>query len=360
MLDYVTFEKQTESSLYLRLNDPFMLEASLFARMESDDFALSCMVTDEKKGELMYSTKNLIRLSDFLRGYEFGREEGYSFLISLFEKAIAVNRSKPVLLACDYIYVSALGDEMYFTVLPLQLEYWMFQKEESQMLLEEILHLYQTKASYEIPGYLHQFLKSGEFSLPNLVCGLKNLQHLFCKGRFGRPKKSRPFRASSPVSCPVYDPVLEAEPVPAAQNAKPEPVKAFQECAPIKPGRIYSLPEETGLDICEEAEPLKTQVIDLQEHQYGSLDIDGQNYPLRYEQITIGRHSSCDIQLRDESISSRHAKIVMENGRYYIQDLKSTNKTYLNDKPVIRKMRLREGMEVRFAKVAGVFHEQPV
>ena len=41
----------------------------------------------------------------------------------------------------------------------------------------------------------------------------------------------------------------------------------------------------------------------------------------------------------------------------YIQDLKSTNKTYLNGKEVKRKMRLKNGMKVRFGDVECEFKE---
>ncbi|WP_419006102.1 FHA domain-containing protein [Holdemanella porci] len=42
----------------------------------------------------------------------------------------------------------------------------------------------------------------------------------------------------------------------------------------------------------------------------------------------------------------------------YIQDLKSTNKTYLNEKEVKRKMRLKDGMTIRFGDVVCEFKEQ--
>jgi len=52
------------------------------------------------------------------------------------------------------------------------------------------------------------------------------------------------------------------------------------------------------------------------------------------EVITIGRHSKNDIQIDSLSVSSQHARIVKYHGKYLIEDLNSTNGTYLNKKKI--------------------------
>ena len=47
------------------------------------------------------------------------------------------------------------------------------------------------------------------------------------------------------------------------------------------------------------------------------------------ERITIGRDETADIVLEDESISRRHCVISFEGERWFIEDLKSTNGTYV-------------------------------
>ena len=81
-------------------------------------------------------------------------------------------------------------------------------------------------------------------------------------------------------------------------------------------------------------------------------------YALCNEINLVGRAMVCDVRIQDACISLKHAKIVCENDRYYIQDLKSTNKTYLNEKEVKRKMRLKDGMTIRFGDVVCEFKEQ--
>ncbi|MDR2581066.1 MAG: FHA domain-containing protein [Fibromonadaceae bacterium] len=46
--------------------------------------------------------------------------------------------------------------------------------------------------------------------------------------------------------------------------------------------------------------------------------------------LLIGRASFCDLQLKDEFVSERHCKVFFENGDLFIEDLGSTNGTFIN------------------------------
>ncbi len=48
------------------------------------------------------------------------------------------------------------------------------------------------------------------------------------------------------------------------------------------------------------------------------------------EVISIGRHSDNDIHIDSLSVSSQHARIVKYHKKYIIEDLDSTNGTFLN------------------------------
>lgn len=54
---------------------------------------------------------------------------------------------------------------------------------------------------------------------------------------------------------------------------------------------------------------------------------------LEKESFVIGRHPSCEIQLNNRVVSSQHARIFMERGRFFIVD-QSVNGTLLNSKPI--------------------------
>lgn len=57
----------------------------------------------------------------------------------------------------------------------------------------------------------------------------------------------------------------------------------------------------------------------------------GRELPLGANNV-LGRQESCDIVLPDESISRNHARIFMENESYFVEDLGSTNGTFVNGK----------------------------
>jgi pSer/pThr/pTyr-binding forkhead associated (FHA) protein len=66
-------------------------------------------------------------------------------------------------------------------------------------------------------------------------------------------------------------------------------------------------------------------------HGQGSRSID-----LTADSFTIGRKPDNDLPIDDHTVSSRHAKIVRVQSVYFLEDLKSTNGTAVNGKPVER------------------------
>ncbi|WP_430646834.1 FHA domain-containing protein FhaB/FipA [Agromyces sp. GXS1127] len=56
----------------------------------------------------------------------------------------------------------------------------------------------------------------------------------------------------------------------------------------------------------------------------------GVEFPLGRDEITIGRSSDSAIIIRDDYTSTHHARLMLWNGRWMIQDLDSTNGTFLN------------------------------
>lgn len=71
----------------------------------------------------------------------------------------------------------------------------------------------------------------------------------------------------------------------------------------------------------------------------------------------IGKSSSCDYQITDHVVSRRHCKITNNGKNYYIEDLGSTNGTFINNKKVDSKFRLHPGKEIRIANRKYIWHE---
>ena len=59
--------------------------------------------------------------------------------------------------------------------------------------------------------------------------------------------------------------------------------------------------------------------------------------------LYIGRDSNNDIQINKDFVSKKHARITLQKNRYWLEDLKSLNGTYLNNKPLKKSAALTEG-----------------
>ena len=47
-------------------------------------------------------------------------------------------------------------------------------------------------------------------------------------------------------------------------------------------------------------------------------------------QIMIGRDTKCDVSMMDEALSAHHARLTHHHGQWWLEDLNSTNGTFLN------------------------------
>jgi hypothetical protein len=91
---------------------------------------------------------------------------------------------------------------------------------------------------------------------------------------------------------------------------------------------------------------LALEFIEPSERSGQRLDVDGG--------LTIGRSGDCDVTLQDTYLSSRHARVANDDGDLSIEDLGSTNGTYVNQELVKGRVRLERGDVVQ---VGGVLFE---
>jgi len=86
----------------------------------------------------------------------------------------------------------------------------------------------------------------------------------------------------------------------------------------------------------------------------------GRRYDLAEDQEVIGRAPECQIQVDDYAVSRQHATIHFENGLFSLEDLKSRNKTFLNDVELVTgKHPLNNGDKITVCDVAFNFYLDP-
>lgn len=67
---------------------------------------------------------------------------------------------------------------------------------------------------------------------------------------------------------------------------------------------------------------------------------------------SIGRDSDNQVVVDDGTVSGRHAAIVYRDGRWWIEDLGSTNGTWVNDQKVVRPQPLSHGDLLHVGRVS--------
>jgi predicted component of type VI protein secretion system len=81
----------------------------------------------------------------------------------------------------------------------------------------------------------------------------------------------------------------------------------------------------------------------------------GSEYPVDGEVILGRDHASADLVLEDPGVSRRHARLIPENGGLVLEDLGSSNGTYVNGQQISGAVELGAGEEIQIgATILGV------
>ena len=67
-------------------------------------------------------------------------------------------------------------------------------------------------------------------------------------------------------------------------------------------------------------------------------------------EIFIGREATSTYPIIDDTVSGRHARLAFRHNQWWVEDLKSTNGTFLNDEPVHTMTVLVSGDEIRIGQ----------
>ncbi len=75
--------------------------------------------------------------------------------------------------------------------------------------------------------------------------------------------------------------------------------------------------------------------------------LKGTTVPLGASPVLIGRAATCTVVIEDDFLSARHCRIFPENDGWLVEDLGSTNGTYLNRRKVSAPMVVSRGDQVQ-------------
>jgi pSer/pThr/pTyr-binding forkhead associated (FHA) protein len=79
-------------------------------------------------------------------------------------------------------------------------------------------------------------------------------------------------------------------------------------------------------------------------------DLEGTTIPLTGQQITIGRANDATLVLNDDYASTRHARLFPQDGQWIVEDLGSTNGTFLDRQKVTQPVSVSVGVPIRIGK----------
>ncbi len=86
----------------------------------------------------------------------------------------------------------------------------------------------------------------------------------------------------------------------------------------------------------------------------------GMNFPLMGEVYLIGRDMDLPISIQDTQVSRRHAQITFNSLGFWIEDLGSTNGTYVNGVRITGKAPLRDKDVIRLGGTTMIFDQASI
>jgi predicted component of type VI protein secretion system len=88
--------------------------------------------------------------------------------------------------------------------------------------------------------------------------------------------------------------------------------------------------------------------------------IPGKTFPLSKSDIVVGRDITSDITINDAEISRRHAKFTLQGDSYILEDLGSTNGTFVGGQRLMGPYSLKPGDLILFGENVSLSYEAVV
>jgi len=98
------------------------------------------------------------------------------------------------------------------------------------------------------------------------------------------------------------------------------------------------------------------EILATQKEPSIGLQVDEQNalkvFQYKTREILIGRDPSCECSLLSEKVSAKHARLSFHNNQWWVEDLNSTNGSFLNNERIDLPTVVVAGDNLRFGDVS--------
>ncbi|MDK2981249.1 MAG: hypothetical protein PWQ55_1596 [Chloroflexota bacterium] len=84
---------------------------------------------------------------------------------------------------------------------------------------------------------------------------------------------------------------------------------------------------------------------------YLTLPASGLSYSFNQPEFFVGRENQADLHIADDTLSALHSRFFFKNNHWMVEDMQSTNGTFLNEERLSTPSVLVEGDEITCGKV---------
>jgi hypothetical protein len=164
------------------------------------------------------------------------------------------------------------------------------------------------------------------------------------------PAAPAPEPPAAPVPAPAPAPVV-APPAPAVEPSQPtvEPLYPAEAVAADPAEDLTALPAEPRFDMHGNLDPRLVVEASTAVEVGTVIPLEGG--------LTIGRSGAASLSLGDQFVSHMHARILRRGAYHFVEDLGSTNGTFLNDRRVERDAQLKVHDSLRIGQTILRYEE---
>ncbi len=117
-----------------------------------------------------------------------------------------------------------------------------------------------------------------------------------------------------------------------------------------------SMEKTLEMDVALDRSALDIQYAKLEIDAHIKTNIQDNPYIMEKHRVTIGRRTDNDIVIQDPTVSRQHCAVTYENGVYFIEDLGTTNGTFVDGKKVIQKAFLNKSCKIMIGDASIHFY----